>query len=476
MIRVYLDWNAFSRLDHNDEVCKKTGAFLTDGLKYIIPYSHAHLLDIHRSYLKVGKNGINSKLDILEKYSKSLLISETEDDQLEFLNISVKKAMDMQIETYQNNKDLNFTFDDILEPFDLLKPLLNIKFPNPVTKTTQGSDDKNYKKLSNEVKKFMGESEEVSTAEIMHNISNMSSTLYEDDNFKNLRDNYQKGLNAKTGRFKDKRFDPKELLDEIAIEMKFSNFMALFDYTIKKIKKPSHYKKIIELCRLLDFIGFFSDVIKEGHHLDNIETDYKHIGYASTCDIFISSDNNTREKAKLAYHLLDFDIKVFTPKEFVEFVETNSHEFENGNEFIDCLFGLNSKPPSHISDNFNFYYISSNILNYFNCVCKLQNNDKHFKILKIGCANRIGTFIKEISSVYDKLFQFYGKPIFEKNKIGDDYCAFYWLTEKLMLIELKYSNEKLTIEFKQCYKLKGWKRIWNQIKIYLKKKYAVAYS
>ena len=108
MIRVYLDWNAFSRLDDNDEVCKKAGALLTDGSKYIIPYSHAHLLDIHRSYLKVGINGISSKLDILEKYSKSLLITDTEHDQLEFLNISVKKAMDMQIETYQNNKDLNF--------------------------------------------------------------------------------------------------------------------------------------------------------------------------------------------------------------------------------------------------------------------------------------------------------------------------------------------------------------------------------
>lgn len=88
---------------------------------------------------------------------------------------------------------------------------------------------------------------------------------------------------------------------------------------------------------------------------------------------------------------------------------------------------------------------------------------------KFGSPNRISTFLKEISSIYDTLVQFYGKPYFEQNQIGDNFYVAYWLTEGLKLIELNYSNKNLTLDIKQYYKLKGWKRVWNQIKINFKR-------
>ncbi|WP_196830255.1 hypothetical protein [Flavobacterium sp. CG_9.1] len=462
MIRVYLDWNAFSRLDDNDETYKKASAFLIDDSKYIIPFSHAHMLDLHRGYLKVGMEGIAGKLDTLQKYSRDLLITDTDGDELEFINIYVKKAMEMQVETYDNHKALNITLDDLLEPLELLKPLLNIQITNPMAKPGEDIDDKEYKKLisnaprtANEVQKLIGNSETTSVADLMGNLIKMASTLYQDNSYNELRDAYQKDLKVNTGRMRDKRFDPMESLDEIARKMKLENFMELHERLLSKKDNISLFKRIQELCRLLDFNGFFPDVIKEGHHLDNIETDYQHIGYGSTCDIFISADNNTREKAKLAYKLLTIDVKVFTPKEFVDFIENNSSEFEDSNTFLDYLFWLRDNEPSAVTNEFEYHYVPSYVLEYFNIVGLPLNDEKHFILHKFGSANRISMFVKEVSSVRDKLLEFYGKPDLEQNQIGDYFYAVCWMTEDLMLIELKYTDKNLTLEVKQCQKLKG---------------------
>ena len=323
MLRVYLDWNAFSRLDDRDEIYRKASTSLIDDAKYIIPFSHAHLLDLHRSYLKVGMAGIGGKLDILQKYSKGILITDTDQDQLEFVTIHAKEAMEMHVENFDKYKELNITISDLLEPLEILRPLLNIQIPNPMAKPTEDMDDTEYKKLiasapntADEVqKKLMGNSETTSVADLMENLIKMASTIHQDNSYNELREAYQKDLKVNTGKMRDKRFNPVEVLDENAKKMKLENFMALHEILLNDKDGFSLFKKIQELCRHLDFNGFFPDVIKPGHHLDNIETDYQHIGYASTCDIFISADNNTREKAKLAYKLLTIDVKVFTPKE-----------------------------------------------------------------------------------------------------------------------------------------------------------------
>lgn len=476
MIRVYLDWNAFSRLDDNDETYKKASAFLIDDSKYVVPYSHAHMLDLHRGYLKVGMEGIAGKLNILQKYSMDLLITDTEGDELKSMNIYVKKAMEMQVETYDNHKALNITFDDLLEQLELLKPLLNIQITNPMAKPGDDMDDTEYKKLisnaprtANEVQKLIGNSETTSVANLKGNLIKMASTLYQDNSYNELRDAYQKDLKVNTGRMRDKRFDPIESLDENARKMKLENFMELHERLLSEKDNISLFKRIQELCRLLDFNGFFPDVIKEGHHLDNIETDYQHIGYGSTCDIFISADNNTREKAKLAYKLLTIDIKVFTPKEFVDFIENNSSEFEDGNIFLDYLFWLRDNEPSAVTNEFEYHYVPSYILEYFNVVGLPLNDKKHFILHKFGSANRISTFVDEVTSVRNQLLEFYGKPQLETNQIGDCFYAVSWVTKDAIVIILEYADKNLTLQVRQGQKLTGWKRIWNRSKFRLRK-------
>ncbi|MGH2664842.1 hypothetical protein [Flavobacterium sp.] len=461
MLRVYLDWNAFSRLDDNDETYKKASAFLIDNSKYIIPFSHAHLLDLHRSYLKVGIEGITGKLNILQKYSRDLLIADTDRDELEFINpICSKKAMEMYIQTYDHNKALNITIDDLLEPLELLKPLFNIQISNPIVKSPENIDDKEYQKLlnttprtANKIQMLVGDSETTSLADITENLIKMSGNLHQDNTYNEFREAYQQDLKVNTGRMRDKRFDPIESLDENAKKMNLENFMELYERFLPEKDNSSIFKKIQQLCRILDFNGFFSDKIKEGHHLDNIETDYQHIGYASTCDVFISADNNTREKAKLTYRLLKLDVKVFTPKEFVDFTEKNSSELENGYLFLDFLSWVIDAPPTVITDEFKYHYIPSYILGYFNAVYHPVDNEKHLILQKFGSPNRISTFVKEVSSVREKLLDFYGKPTLEQNEISDYFYAICWLTENLVLIELKYVDKNLELHIKQCQKI-----------------------
>lgn len=470
MIRVYIDWNAFSRLDDNDEVYKKASSLLIDDTKYIIPFSHAHLLDIHRSYLKVGMDGINSKLEILEKYSKGLLITDTDKDELEFMNIYVKSAMNIHIENYDNYKALNITAENLLESFEILKPLFNFPISNPIKVSPEGTNDKEYQKQikstrsSKEIEKLFGDSDTTSMSEFMKNFIYMSSTLYETDDYSNIRNAYQKDLKVNTGRMRDNRFDPIESLNENARKMSLENFIELHERLLSNKDNLSLFKQIHELCRLLDFNGFFSDIIKQGHHLDNIETDFQHIGYASTCDVFISADNNTRERAKLAFKLLHLDVKVFTPKEFVEFTERNSYELENGEQFLDYLTWLVNTTPDFVGDEFSYYFVPSYILEYFNTVCHPNNDGQYLIFHKFGSPNRIVTFIKEISSVRDTLLKLYGKPILESNEIGNSFYGICWLTEDLISIKLIYKNKMLILEIQKLKKMKGWKRIWHRCK------------
>jgi len=447
MFRVYLDWNAFSRLDDNDDVYNKTSKYLSNDAIYIIPYSHAHLLDLHRSYLKVDMDGIIGKLNILEKYSNGLLISDNASDELEFLNIHVKNAMEMLIET--SNINSSITTNDIFDRLNTIEPLLNIKIENPLLTTSRKVQNGRSKKGTNSdiiISKFLGDSETISIKDILENFVKIASNLHHDNTYNEIRSGYQKDLKVNTGRMRDKRFDPIESLDQIAKKMKFENFTEFHEKIIAKTDKTSLFKKVIELCRSLDFNGYFSDTIKTGHHLDNIETDYQHIGYASTCDIFVSADNNTREKAKLVYRLLNFDIKVFTPREFTDFKENNLAKLENGTEFLDYIFWVAETPPTASTNSFNYYYIPSYVLEYFNLLFQPLNKKGHLILQKYGSLNRVCMFEEEVSSIRTKLLEFYGPPSFEKNKINSYLYTIGWITKNDIIINIKYVDKDLILE------------------------------
>lgn len=479
MIRVYLDWNVLSRLETNEITYKKLTSILSDENRCLIPYSDAHIHDIHRSYLKVGMDGIKGHLEKINQYSKSLFIVYSIKDVLEFQNLEAQEAMRQYIEAYENHDDLNFDLNEIMKPLEssffplvpIFKALLNVQVPNPLAIPNDGENANAHKEIldksprtSKDVQKILGDGETTSFGQIMENLLKMSSTIMTDDSYSEMRDAYQKDLKVNTGRLNSKKFAPIETLDLNAQKLQKENFMQLYESLLTEIDKKSLYNRIMALCRQVDFNGFYPENIKNGHHLDNIETDYKHIAYASTCDFFIVEDKTARAKATLVFELLGINVNVVTPKEFVDSMEKPDFIPVNGREFIDYLFGLPTTKPTVQNDGFNYYYLFSVLLDYFNLVSHPLSNEKHLLLQKFDSPNRVGIFIKEMELVRDILIAYFGKPILENNQLGDEFYGISWLTEDLVLLKLEYANQNFKLEVIQCSKMKGYKKLWHMSK------------
>jgi hypothetical protein len=462
MIRVYLDWNVFSRLEHNDDINKRLTAILKDDSKYIVPYSPAHLKDLYRSYKKVGMSGIDGHLEKLQKYSKSLFIVYIIKDVLEFQFLDTRESMQQHIDEYDQHEDFDFSVDNItdaLGPFSsIFDSLFKIQLPNLLPADNEENRRIANTKSSELLKHLLGTEETISMKDIMQNMMTISSTLYEDDSYSKWRDGFQRDIKV-SGRITDKRFNPIETLDENAQKLQKANFMELFESMLIGEDKKSLFNKIIALVRQLDFHGFYPDTIEEGHHLDNIETDYEHIAYATSCDIFIVADKNTKAKAALAFELLKLNVRVLTPKDFVEFIEENSAEIEDGQQLIEYLFWISTVEPTLKINDRNANYIPSFVLNYFNLASYPIDNPKSVILLKMDTTNRVGILVKEMEAVVTKLKLFYGTPFKEIGKLGDDTYLLAWITKELVLIKLEFSLGNFTLEILQCKKLTRYEKL-----------------
>lgn len=476
MIRVYLDWNVFSRLGSRDETHQKLTDILSNETKFLIPFSEAHLMDVYRSYKKVGLDGIDGHLNKLQQYSKSLFITDTINSKLEFQHLSAKEAMQQYIDAFKEHQDFNFDFAELMKPFEfLLKPILDLQIQNPLGIPQEGDDATAYKEMINnsprtaiDAQKLLGEGETTSLGQIMENLLHVSSTIFQDDSYKEMRDNYQKDLNVNTGRLNSKKFEPIKILDENAQKLKKENFLELHESLLIGSDTKSLFNRIIALCRQLDFNGFFADTITPEHHLDNVETDYKHIAYASTCDIFVIADKKTREKAIMAFDLLKIKVNVSSPEEFVVFFENNSATIENERHLIDYLFWVSTNTPTVVDDGFQIHYVKSYVLDYFNLIAVAVGNPEHLILKKLDTSNNVGILIREITAVKNKLLVLLGKPMLEHGEIGAESYFVSWMTEDLILFDFRYAEVLLVLEVQQCRKMKRMERIFKTIKIKLK--------
>lgn len=206
MLRVYLDWNVFSRLEDNEETFKKLTNILSDESKYLIPYSHAHILDIHRSYVKVGLDGIRGHLNKLQKYSQSLFVVHTMHNELEFQNLEAQEAIRQYIAATEERTDFSFDLSntmDFLGPFaPLMKTLLDFELPNPMKLSQENmsaSDLKAMEKLRSVkvLERLLGTEETMKLGDLMQNIMSMSSTIMTDDSYSVMRDGFQKDIKVR---------------------------------------------------------------------------------------------------------------------------------------------------------------------------------------------------------------------------------------------------------------------------------------
>lgn len=406
MIRVYLDWNVFSRLEHKDRIQHDLTILLNTKSKFLIPYSEAHLLDLYRSYKNVGYEGINGHLSKIERYSNSIFLTNTLKDVLEFKELTPKDSMQQLIDAYDELPDFNFS--EILDSLD--SELLDIQLPNPL----EGANLENVYPLTTEdSKNLFGTRENFTFKELLKNLFIQSKNIVKDDTYTKLRSHYQKDIAVNTGKLNNSKFDPLTVLNENAQKLSAQNFYDLQNKLFTEIDNKSLFNKILATCRFLDFNGYASEDVTFGHHLDNVETDYKHIAYASMCDYFIILDKKTRQKAILVFQMLNIKTIVMSPKEFVEFFQKNQNDINSKELFINYLQDI-TKQENVIRDNgLNIYYLRSSILDYFNVVYHSDANTERISLRKYPSNEFKNLLLIEVSSIKNKLIRLLGLPICE---------------------------------------------------------------
>ncbi|MFA6150121.1 MAG: hypothetical protein WC716_02295 [Chitinophagaceae bacterium] len=84
--------------------------------------------------------------------------------------------------------------------------------------------------------------------------------------------------------------------------------------SLLKLKRPaSQLAKIVTTFEFLDMIGFWKDIYTEKSDFARAQ-DAQHCNAASVCDIFISNDRRTRNKARVVFEIYGIKTKVIDSK------------------------------------------------------------------------------------------------------------------------------------------------------------------
>jgi hypothetical protein len=428
MIRVYLDWNVYSRIKtSNKDFYPELRNILLDNDKYCFPFSTAHLMDIYESYSKVGWSNIQSHLEKLN-LSK---------------NLNIKHIFGEEISFY------------ISEPIDELKSYISQK--NPSEKFGEFNDNSKSDNIDYfpEATKFLKQQEEISKIRdkiISTFQNNLNSLLGE-----NFKEDYQEGMKISKGKLLNKNTDKIDYFNKIAISAGFTDFKSHIEEILSKVNKnPELTDEISTLFTAIDISGYGQD----NKNLSSTITDSLHCAYASTCDIFIVDDNKTYLKSKEVYRLKNLVIKTFRPKEFIDNYYNNNLEFDDGKQILEFAFNIPKLiKPILVSKSENIFYLESYLFDYFNIVS--INNDELVKPIviqmhKLPANNKLGLLSIEKEDLLKKLNLSFGEPILIKDSWRENgilYSA--WLYKKIKLIKLRIEGNEVGLSFEKCKEIKA---------------------
>ncbi|MGW8121830.1 hypothetical protein ACV07N_04150 [Roseivirga echinicomitans] len=100
-------------------------------------------------------------------------------------------------------------------------------------------------------------------------------------------------------------------LNEILEKQFIPNFQTMI-----KMSGSSKREQIVSVFNFLDFLGYWTDKPNSKSKMARIY-DASHTYFSSACDYFISNDKRARNKAKVAFHMLNIQTKVLSLNEFL---------------------------------------------------------------------------------------------------------------------------------------------------------------
>lgn len=280
----------------------------TLNIKYKIPYSEAHMLDLSKGYSETTKKFIEEDINFI-------------------VSITNSNAIAMEHDDYEIGK---------YNPYDLFSSILNDKRSISQVNFQQytGSDPLDLEGIPKDfpLKEELWENGGVFDSSVVQRyfIKNFDDFLNDKTTYKNfvgffksfkelVENNHTLSVIEKEYFYKIFPFFDLFEIDDIA-ELKVK-FQTIFDsYCIFAQKSIESFQSgdLIEIIyMLLDMSPIFAEKFKGKNRLINITRDCKHLYYAHMAQYFVTEDAKTKEKSKFVVDYLNFKVNVLSMEEFL---------------------------------------------------------------------------------------------------------------------------------------------------------------
>lgn len=313
MQKIYLDWNVITKLKFNNEKSRELLLAIEEYRGFFVfPYSMAHLHDLRRG----DKNnpGYNMDFENLCTICETHLLEYSDETDSAFpyqctpreymermkdeLDVFFSGFTEKSFANMLSNRGIEFsTFMDELSKVEISPveiPFLNVKVNN--------------------------------AKEGLETVFRLGERYAKDESvsgkiFKYLKENTTDLQFRKI--MKSNPDNVFQVLDGITQSQVNKSFVGIIE-DLQAQKNDKNF--FISVYLALNASGFFSDKKKS---LLNTYTDAEHCYYASKCDVFVSDDENLREKAKALFKLFGIRTPVMEIEDFIKFMKEEAEQEYN---------------------------------------------------------------------------------------------------------------------------------------------------
>lgn len=323
MKHIYLDWNIFSNSKKPETEPYISIRKLLNETKanYVIPFSDAHLQDLRKGYNEQQKNidYTNQDLKLMREIFHDYLWYYSEDCKgPKILNTTPEAAFEKHREKQETNEilalhGLELWVKQNPGERDLDAPIQTIDFnniPHSDVKTALlnflpglAKKDVTLRELAIQLAQF---SDEI----------NINPKKYTELR-KGIRTSAEIGNHISMW-----RENVWEKLDEYLPKTIFrKTFTQIVNDAIYQNNKndDTHLLRdtFLHAFTCLDMIGYQPDTLNKKNTYLNFYNDSQHVYFAQYCDVFVSQDETTRNKAKVIYEKFKVTTEVLSPEEFL---------------------------------------------------------------------------------------------------------------------------------------------------------------
>ena len=420
MIKVYLDWNVISQMKggHHKDLLD----IVSNGNRFIIPYSTSHIGDIFSSYSEgeEQKKRIEADLEFITALTKNSYLSNTGKEI--FLREKDPKTL-LEQRVYEKDYFNNFSLDTIEKVFNedeltkgIGKTLIDLIKSIPLDSAIKEAlDNPESGEYLNQM--FPDLKENPTMDGFFKSFGNMVYNLNEKEDYKILREVTQEGLNINKDKISNED-NPYKLIEKAQEKLGYS----MVNQIDNSRNAPQWFNEISNEYVNLDMFGYHEDTIKVKENkrketFKNTTEDAFHAAFASTCNFYITNDNKSYKKTKQIFEKLKINTLVFKPVEFVGYynkflnIENLADHFNHAIEIIKSDSYVENKIENGVLRTYIFPYF---IFDFFNKIIVMKPDNDELPIImltKFQLTNGNITYIIEMEKLVADLISFFGLDI-----------------------------------------------------------------